>query len=34
MPQIRKIRRRGCPGKLVIEEQILVTLKYWREYRT
>lgn len=29
-----KTARRGCPWKLKVEEQILVTLEYWREYRT
>ena len=32
--QIPQIKKRGCPWKLKTEEQILVTLEYWREYRT
>ena len=27
-------KKSGRPGKLTIEDQILVTLEYWREYRT
>ena len=27
-------KKSGRPGKLMIEDQILVTLEYWREYRT
>lgn len=32
--QMPQFKTRGCPRKLGIEEQILVTLEYWREYRT
>ncbi len=27
-------QKTGRPSKLKIEEQILMTLEYWREYRT
>jgi hypothetical protein len=27
-------RKTGRPGKLSLEDQILMTLEYWREYRT
>lgn len=26
--------RRGSPSKLSLEDQLLMTLSYWREYRT
>lgn len=26
--------RRGCPNKLDLEDQVLICLQYWREYRT
>jgi hypothetical protein len=27
-------RKTGRPGKLSVEDQVLMTLEYWREYRT
>ncbi len=27
-------KKAGCPNKLIVEDRILVTLQYWREYRT
>ena len=27
-------KKPGRPSKLIVEDQILVTLQYWREYRT
>ena len=27
-------KKPGCPSKLVVEDQILIALQYWREYRT
>ena len=27
-------KKPGCPNKLIVEDRILVTLQYWREYRT
>lgn len=27
-------KKRGRPPKIVIENQVLITLQYWREYRT
>ena len=27
-------KKAGSPSKLIIEDQVLVTLQYWREYRT
>jgi hypothetical protein len=32
--QLPQVRQRGRPHKLSIENQILVALEYWREYRT
>jgi hypothetical protein len=32
--QQRLKKKSGAPSKLAIEEQILITLQYWREYRT
>lgn len=32
--EIPKLSRPGRPAKLSMEEQILVALEYWREYRT
>lgn len=29
-----KVGKRGCHSKLSIPDQILLTLQYWREYRT
>ncbi len=31
-PKLKK--KPGCPSKLIIEDQILIALQYWREYRT
>lgn len=28
------LKRRGCPNKLDLEDQALICLQYWREYRT
>ncbi len=33
-PQIPELPRRGRPFKLSLEDQVLVALEYWREYRT
>lgn len=31
----QKLKKKpGCPSKLIIEDQILIALQYWREYRT
>lgn len=27
-------KKPGCPAKLNLEDQVLVALQYWREYRT
>ena len=27
-------KKPGCPSKLIVEDQILIALEYWREYRT
>ncbi len=27
-------KKTGRPGKLSVEDQVLMTLEYWREYRT
>lgn len=32
--QQKQKKKPGCPSKLIVEDQILVTLQYWREYRT
>lgn len=33
--QQQKLNKKpGCPSKLIIENQVLVALQYWREYRT
>lgn len=32
--QIKPKRKTGRPGKLSLEDQLLMTLEYWREYRT
>lgn len=32
--QIKQKRKTGRPGKLSLEDQLLMTLEYWREYRT
>jgi len=31
---IKKRRKTGRPPKLTVEDQVLLTLEYWREYRT
>jgi hypothetical protein len=33
-PQLERQGRRGGQNKLSVEDQLLVTLEYWREYRT
>lgn len=30
----KKRRKTGRPSKLTVEDQVLLTLEYWREYRT
>lgn len=30
----QKKKKPGRPPKLIIEEQVLIVLQYWREYRT
>lgn len=31
----QKLKKKlGCPSKLIVEDQILIALQYWREYRT
>jgi hypothetical protein len=30
----KKRRKSGRPPKLIVEDQVLLTLEYWREYRT
>jgi len=32
--QERQKKKTGRPGKISLEDQILMTLEYWREYRT
>ena len=32
--QQKQKKKTGRPSKLIVEDQILVTLQYWREYRT
>ncbi|MDZ8261634.1 transposase family protein [Nostoc sp. ChiQUE01b] len=31
---VKTKKTRGCPNKLDLEDQILICLQYWREYRT
>lgn len=33
-PQLERSCRRGGQNKLCVEDQLLVALEYWREYRT
>lgn len=33
-PELERQGRRGGQNKLSVEDQLLVTLEYWREYRT
>lgn len=33
-PQLERQGQRGGQNKLSVEDQLLVTLEYWREYRT
>jgi hypothetical protein len=33
-PQLERQGRRGGQNKLSVEDQVLVTLEYWREYRS
>ncbi len=33
-PQLERQGRRGGQNKLSVEDQLMVTLEYWREYRT
>ncbi|MGL6341898.1 MAG: IS5 family transposase [Waterburya sp.] len=33
-PKLPKLRQRGGQPKLRVEDQLLITLEYWREYRT
>ncbi len=32
-PQLERVGRRGGQNKLSTEDQLLITLEYWREYR-
>jgi hypothetical protein len=32
--QERQKKKTGRPGKISLEDQVLMTLEYWREYRT
>nr|WP_229638513.1 transposase family protein [Waterburya agarophytonicola] len=32
--QAKYQKKPGRPAKLIIENQVLITLQYWREYRT
>jgi hypothetical protein len=34
LPQQQTKQKTGRPGKLSLEDQLLMTLEYWREYRT
>src|SRR4028118_2343394 len=33
-PQLERLGQRGGQNKLSVEDQLLVTLEYWREYRS
>lgn len=33
-PQLERVGRRGGQNKLSTEDQLLITLEYWREYRS
>jgi DNA-directed RNA polymerase specialized sigma subunit len=33
-PDLQRTGKRGGQPKLSVEEQLLITLEYWREYRT
>ena len=33
-PHLERTGKRGGQGKLAVEDQLLITLEYWREYRT
>lgn len=33
-PQLERTGKRGGQTKLRVEDQLLITLEYWREYRT
>lgn len=33
-PDLERQGRRGGQNKLSVEDQLLITLEYWREYRT
>lgn len=32
--QNQQKKKTGRPGKIILEDQVLMTLEYWREYRT